>query len=236
MQKPLLINIAGIFTGRTDPDWKDRFTWYLESEGIDVAALNRDYWAGAFAPWTHWVVNPRAAREILSYAAEYLERFPGAPVHIVAHSNGTNVALLVAKGLRKLGYQVETMILIGAAIDSDVSDSGLHELLWSESLGKVIAYCSPDDGVIRPILQRIPGFWGALGSTGFTRGKDPERRVKPTGLRLDGYEPLENGEWGRDLIRIVTRWFPRYGHNQWLNPPEDLKTFRCLLDDLHLSS
>jgi len=227
---PLVINIAGIFTGRTDPNWKDRLGYTLERELPNVALLNRHYRAGAFAPKTHWYTNPRAAAELLSRVILYREMFPEGLIYIVSHSNGTNVAVLLAQRLAALGISVEVMAFLGSAVHSDVKKSGVHDLLTSGHLGRAVAYCSPDDPVILPLLQRIPGFWGSLGSKGWTRDG------VPTGLLVQGYDPLNNGNWGRDRHRLITRWFPRYGHSQWLKPPDDAATFACLIADLGLAA
>lgn len=226
----LIVNIAGIFTGRTRPDWKDRFAWYLDAQGYDVMTVHRDYWAGAFAPKTHWWTNPRVARGLAQHIAEFVRLSGERPVriHIVAHSNGTNVAVLVARLLRQLGIAVDTLIVIGSALHSDIEKNGVRDLIASGFLERAIAYCSPDDPVVRPLLQRIPGFWGALGSTGWTRDKET------TGLRVDGYAPIDNGEWGRARYRFITRWFPKFGHSQWLNPPGDAETFPCVVRDMGL--
>lgn len=234
--------IHGIRTGLTDPNWTQLCQNFLELRMAQVTVETESYPAGPFAPWNLWVTNPRYARayagRIAAFHAEHglrraeceLMGFRTVPlrVHLVAHSNGTNIAVEVVKRLAKAGTHVETLILVGSAIHSEVERSGLALLIGANKVRRVIAYCGGRDGVIRS-LQSIPGFYGSLGTRGF------ERDGRPTGLRVAGYQPLTEGDWGHERHRFVTRWFPDFTHSEWMDEEHREETFRSFARDMELA-
>lgn len=221
----LIILIHGIRTGRTSLSWPKHFTGYVG--GLpDVTTEAIYYSAGPFSIWNNLVKNPRLAHELASRIETRMLYDHGRQIHIVAHSNGADIAELTMQRLARLGIRTATAILTGAAIHSDVVKSGLDALITEGWLGRAIAYSSPDDGVTRPALEVIPGFYGALGSRGFRRGG------QPTGLRVEGYQPIAEGaDWGAERHRYVTRWFPEFGHGEYFDEGERLRCFECILSD-----
>ena len=237
--------IHGIHQGLTRADWTHRFGNHLELRLPRVAIETESYQATAIAPWNLWVTNPIYARahaaRVQAFAADYdrasaadsgvfvggrSERPRGVRTAIVAHSNGCDIAVKMARRLAALGISTESMILTGAAAESDVEKSGLADLVRTRWIGRVIAYCSEVDRVIG-WTGRMPGLYGGLGVQGW------QRDGGPYGLRVRGYDAIDNGEeWGRDRHRFVTRWFPDFSHGEWFSPGHREETFRCFAEDL----
>lgn len=225
MQSHLIVAIHGIRTRRTSPSWPKHFSGWVS--GLPQVRTEAIYYeAGPLPIWNNLVKNPRLARELVSRIETQRLYMHGQRIHLIAHSNGGVIALHTMRRLADLGIPVATCILTGAAVESDVDQSGLAELVRAGMLGRAIAYSSPDDGVIRPALEWIPGFYGSLGSRGF------HRDGKPTGLRIEGYQSIYDGaDWGGERFRFVTRWFPGFSHGQYFDETERRHTFETLLED-----
>lgn len=222
---PHILAINGIRTPAAQASWPKRLIPFLESR-YRCTGESYYYETGPVPPWNLWVTNPRIAAVLGNAIEERMEEIGPHPVHIVAHSNGSNIAVSLAKALAKRDIRTETMILIGAAIHSDVAKNGLADLIASGHLRRAVAYCSTDDMVVR-CLQDVPGFYGSLGSRGFERGPTS------TGLRVAAYQPL-GVEWGADRWRYVTRWFPGFGHSDYFGGLVREVTFACIARDLAL--
>lgn len=225
---PHVVAVNGIRTPTTADSWPKRLRPYLEGR-FRCTVEAHYYRTGPIPPWNLWVTNPKIARVLASSIEARMEEMGLHPLHLVAHSNGTNIALTLAAALAKRGIRVETMVLIGSAVHSDVERNGLVELVAGGHVRRAIAYCSPDDGVVAR-LQSIPGFYGSLGARGF------ERDGRATGLRVAAYQPLGD-EWGMDRHRYVTRWFPGFGHSEYFEVGDARKaTFACIASDLGLEA
>jgi pimeloyl-ACP methyl ester carboxylesterase len=223
---PHIILINGIRTPTDHDSWPKRLGPYLESR-YRCTTEAYYYRTGPIAPWNIWVVNPRIAKVLASSIESRMNEIGIHPLYIVAHSNGTNIAIALAKELARREIRVETLILIGSALHSDTETSGLDALIGAGQVRRTVAYCSPDDLVVRR-LQIVPGFYGSLGSRGF------ERAGKKIGLQVVAYQAL-GAEWGTDRWRYVTRWFNTFGHSQYFAAESREKTFRCIAQDLQLS-
>lgn len=223
---PHVVCINGIRTPTTEDSWPKRLGPYLEARYLCTAEAHY-YRTGPVPPWNLWVTNPRIARTLASSIESRMEEIGIHPLHLVAHSNGTNIAVSLAKALAVRGIRIETMVLIGSALHSDVERSGLGELIASGEVRRAVAYCSPEDVVVRR-LQSVPGFYGSLGARGF------ERDGSQTGLQVGAFQPLGN-EWGTDRHRYVTRWFPGFGHSEYFSEDVRGKTFACVAGDLRLA-
>jgi pimeloyl-ACP methyl ester carboxylesterase len=222
---PHVVAINGIRTSTTSSSWPKRLGPYLESRYYCTTEAHH-YYTGPVPAWNLWVTNPRIARVLASSIEDRMEEIGMHTLHLVAHSNGTNIAVALAAALAKRGIRVETMVLIGSALNSDVERNGLAALVASGHLRRAVAYCSPDDLVVRR-LQGIPGFYGSLGSRAF------EREGKAIGLRVEGYQPLGK-EWGTDKHRYVSRLFTGYGHSDYFREDYRAATFCCVAADLGL--
>lgn len=223
---PHIVAINGIRTPTDLDSWPKRLVPYLEARYLCTGEAHY-YRTGPVAPWNFWVTNPRIARVLASSIESRMEEIGIHPLHLVAHSNGTNIALSLAAALWARKIRVETMVLIGSALHSDVSVNGLGDLMAGGAVRRAVAYCSPDDMVVRR-LQAIPGFYGSLGARGF------ERDGKATGLLVDGYQPL-GLEWGTDKHRYVSRTFAGYGHSDYFADEHRAATFACVARDLRLA-
>lgn len=222
---PHIVAINGIRTPTNLDSWPKRLVPSLEARYLCTGEAHY-YRTGPIAPWNFWVTNPRIARVLASSIESRMEEIGIHPLHLVAHSNGTNIALALAAALWARKIRVETMILIGSALHSDVEKSGLARLIAEGGVRRAVAYCSADDMVVRR-LQDVPGFYGSLGSRGF------ERDGQPTGLIVQGYQPL-GLEWGTDKHRYVTRMFTGYGHSDYFIETYRPATFACVARDLAL--
>ncbi|HRQ87339.1 MAG TPA: hypothetical protein PLA50_00970 [Bacteroidia bacterium] len=224
---PHVVAINGIRTPTTADSWPKRLIPHLESRWHCTGEAHY-YRTGPIPPVNLWFVNPRIARVLASAIEARMEEIGIHPLHLVAHSNGTNIAVSLASALARRQIRVETMLLIGSALHSDVERNGLGELVAGGHVRRAIAYCSPDDLVVRR-LQNFPGFYGSLGARGF------ERDGQATGLRVERTQPLGD-EWGSDRIRYVTRLFPGMGHSGYFEPGQREETFACIASDLRLSA
>lgn len=222
---PHVILINGIRTPTTAASWPKRLGPYLEAR-FKCTTEAHYYRTGPIPPWNFWVTNPRIARTLGNAIEERMKEVGNHPLHIVAHSNGTNIAVSLARALADRDIKVGTMVLIASALHSDVERSGLGALISAGDVKRAVAYCSPDDLVVRR-LQGFPGFYGSLGSRGFERVNDA------IGLTATRYQPLGEA-WGTDKFRYVTRWFPGAGHSDLLEAEARAETFACIGSDLGL--
>ena len=224
MLAPHLVAIHGIRTRITSASWPKRFLPYAE-EQLGCTTEAHYYEAGPIPPWNLWVTNPKVARGLAASIEARMQRGLR-PVHIVAHSNGTNIAVALARRLEKIGIRVHTLIVIGSALHADVEKSGLRELMLSGQVRRAIAYSSPDDRVIRR-LEDIPGFYGSLGARGFERWGDSY------GLRVREYQPIAPVGFSIEgSQKFVTRWFPDFGHGEYFEPEHETATYTCIVRDL----
>jgi hypothetical protein len=218
----LLVLIHGILTRRTSASWPKHFTAHLQ--GVPRVATEALYYEAGPFPWSNTLLkNPRLARDVAGRVWLRRQAQRELRVHFVAHSNGADIAVRAMRRLASEGIRTETAVLTGAAIHSDVDRSGLRELILAGALGRAYSYSSPDDLAVRR-LETLPGGYGALGARGFRRAGEP------TGLRVEGRQPLGD-DWGTDRHRFVTRWFPGFGHGEYFDADERLETFACVLGD-----
>jgi len=141
------------------------------------------------------------------------------PISMVAHSNGTIIAARAARRLFKMGQPVDTLVLIGSALHSDVRRSRLMDLVESGAVRRVVVYASRRDIVVKH-LDWIPWFWGALGAKG---------------LQLDGEafgaQVQEDGPCDVRHQSFVTRWWD-LGHSEYFSRPMQARIFACVAGDL----
>lgn len=223
MPTDLITLIHGIRTKKTDPSWPKHFTGYvLPLPAVKTEAIY--YETGPFPVWNNTVRNPRLARELAS-RIEMRAKYGTFRHHVVAHSNGTNVAVLLMRRLAKAGIRTQTAVLTGSALHSDVEKNGLADLVARGYLDRAVAYISPDDFVVGH-LQKIPGFYGSLGARGFTRwGKE-------CGVRVEGYHAIASDE--ALPSHFVTRTFEGFSHGEYFDAAEREACFRCILGDLRI--
>lgn len=215
-----LLAIHGINTDLVEAAWPWQFAAFVDRCRIDAHVETEHYKAGPHPRWNQYIVNPRIAKALANRVLMRREILGPAPVHIVAHSNGGVVAVKVAQRLAKAGVRVETLVLIAAAIHSDIEWSGLKALSDSGMLGKAVACYSPVDPVIKH-LQTFPGAYGSLGARGFETGK--RERV---GFHVDGY-----GE-APPFADFVSRRFDGFRHSEYFTPAWRDATYTSALEDM----
>lgn len=224
-----VVAIHGILTGLTSPSWATDFAPWAESRHPLVRAQAHRYAAGPFPLWNHAWTNPRQAKAAAMRLREAMRHDPPlrTRIHLVAHSNGAKIAVSVAKLLAREGVRTETLVLVGAALHSDVRRNGLEKLVESGEVGRCVAFCSREDLVVAP-LQRVPGFYGSLGARGW------ERAGEPFGAILRGTETMAPAESEAEAA-FVTRWFEGAGHGGYWEGALRGEVFGCVLADMGLA-
>lgn len=194
----LIAAVHGILTRQTVASWPDKFAVWMDARDPSVRVVEKEYLAGPFPPWNVWAKN-----WLLAYAlAAELELWArdGREISIVAHSNGCDIAQKTARELARRGVEIEALVLIAGAAQSDVDKSGIADLFRRGFVERAIAYSSPRDRAVSNVL-----IWpyGHLGSRGWTLNGQPYGQ--PYG------EPITPHESAPESC-IVTRLFPQYGH------------------------
>lgn len=205
----LIVAIHGILTEQTDANWVDRLHAWI---GMTAAVITCRYKAGPFPIWNHFVRNRWLARarsneiEEFQIVARLREKRPYR-VSFIAHSNGCDIAIKTARDLADRGIVTEAIILTGSVTHPDVRRNGVLELIQDGFLHRAFAYCSGSD-----LPLRLPFAWpySDLGRRGWA----------------DVPAELED--------RIVTRWFPGYGHSGYFAPENRERTFEQFASDIGL--
>jgi pimeloyl-ACP methyl ester carboxylesterase len=149
----------------------------LEKAGFEgqVAAF---YWSIAPIPIAGAAVdqyarfNPRLRAGLLARSIEeYIDRFPGRPVHLIGLSAGTGVALWALEDL-KPGYRVDNVVLLSSSLSSNFDARKSFEHVT----GRVYVYYSSSD----PVLAI------AMRATGTIDGSFTEEPVGLVGFRGPG--------------------------------------------------
>lgn len=211
----MITAIHGINTGLTDKSWNLQLQAYAVNQGWPATVQTEHYKAGPWPWWNTHVKNPRLAKAVFNRLMMLEERHS---IHIVAHSNGGDIALKAVKLLAKAGRRVDSLVLIGAAVESDIGKSGLLDLVTDDLLGKVVSYCSHLDTVVNK-LELIKGNYGALGGKGF------RLNLGFVGMILTGHEEDPGTK------NFITRWFDEFGHSGYFAPPTIRLTFETIKKD-----
>lgn len=216
---PHILAIHGINTGLTNPAWPWRFAAFVAKAGIEAHVETEHYKAGPFPRWNQYIVNPPVAKALANRVLMRREILGRAPVHILAHSNGSVVALSVARRLAKAGVPVETLVLVAGAIHSDIAKSGLQALSDGRMLNRSVAFCSSSDAVVK-YLQSLPGAYGSLGARGF------EMEGRRVGFQIQGYAESP------PFADFVVRRFDGFAHSEYVTPAWEQATYATALRDM----
>lgn len=184
--------------------------------------------------------NRRQARIVAAKIIDYQDQHPGQPVHLVGHSAGAGIALLVAEALPP-DRHVTSIILIAAAVsptyDLRTALAKSERGIWNYSsigdlvfLGAATTVCGTVDGVHGPAAGAV-GFQIPRDATEQDRRtyseKLHERPFRPgmlahlnwgghfggTTLWFASHElalALQDGDVSRDVPSKVVRWPHRY--------------------------
>jgi pimeloyl-ACP methyl ester carboxylesterase len=222
-------SILGLAHGilSTDETWVDPFTSWLANRMPETICVHAKYFALPLPLFTNLIEDPIVVRDHVRDIL-MLKHRPGyddAPIYLVGHSNGGCIVLRDAFLLAKAGHPVAGMVLVDAAVDDDVANSGIEWLVETNRLGFAASYSSHGDDVLGQcpgeartpwqwlkdsIQGRLMWPWGHLGSEGFTKSDVPYQ--SPDG-------------------RIFTRWHSG-GHSACFSLHNRNKTFREIMADL----
>lgn len=195
---PLVVCVHGILTDTTRRSWCDEFDRWAWVQNRGVKVIKREYWSWfvpAFNVWARNRIQARAlAEEIYGFAKD-----GAGPISIIAHSNGCDIALKTAHRLSALGVKLRSLVLIGAACESDIVRSGIFALVSGGGLARAAAYASAND------LALCSKFIWPYGRLGFEGWK----------LRGDSFSDA----------RIITRWFTPFGHGEYFAAENREKIF-----------
>jgi predicted alpha/beta hydrolase family esterase len=207
--RPIVFAIHGILTGQTSASWPDRFDAWCENVGVNAKVLKREYRAWPLPIFNVVLKNRWLARACL---AELNTMAPSErPIHFVAHSNGTDIALKCVKRLAKRRIRTETLIVVGSVLQPDVFRNGVFDLVESRMLGSAVAYSSRNDGAI-----------GAASHLPWCAYKD---------LGIKGWR---GGGMVYQSSRIYTRRFDQFGHGCYFANGNREKTFELFCSDMGL--
>lgn len=218
----LIVAIHGILTGRADATWPERFERWAAARLDRTAVLTDQYDAGPFPVWNCFIRNPRASRALGKVVENWIDSAPEdnqrVRVHIVAHSNGCDIARRLAIRLTSRGYDVESLLLFSAAIPNTVEKMGLWPALKSEPetgrLGRLVIYSGDSDRVLAPSPDWSRPWTVALacarwpyGNAGRVGISDADRKISGMGSTVAG-----------DGIRAVNRVFRGWEHGDFFPP------------------
>lgn len=190
----------------------DPFTQYCSVADPDLIVISHEYLEGPLPLWNNWVENEKVAKEVF----DKIQATKGhLPIFLVAHSNGTVIALLVAKMLVAIGEFVSGMILIAGAIEPNIEQNGVLDMFQVQKLGFSIAYCSQFDEVVRGdprvdkpwYLKLKDMIWGALmwpyGSLGVTGWLFKNETMTASDIITRWYKCSHTGYFEGDLCNVI---------------------------------
>ena len=194
---PLVVTIHGILTSTTLRSWCDEFDKWSWVRNRAVKVVKREYWSWFIPAFNVWVRNHIQARALAEEIYGFAQGGAG-PISIIAHSNGADIALKCAHRLSALGVRLRSLVLIGAACESDIVKSGIFALVSGGGL-RAVAYSSEGDLALR---SKLVWPYGRLGFEGWK---------------------LQGGNFSDE--RIITRWFTPFGHGEYFSPDNREKIF-----------
>lgn len=225
--RPIIALCNGILTGQGSLSWVDNCATWLERSGVEATSLRKEYFAPPTPYRNLYRKNPRLARGL---AAEIEQLCEGQerPVHLIAHSNGTHIALKTAQLLAARDIPVATLIVLGSVLRPSIFTNGVLGLMQSEMLERAVCYWSGSDKVLF-----------LFGRGGWRLGySDLGRR----GFQLDGadvntiqafvpHNDLSRRDQGADCYN---REFPGYDHGDYFSAEHRENTFNLFRKDMNL--
>lgn len=165
----------------TNDGWVDDFTAFLQAKDPTCAVVPTQYWA-TITPWfTNWVQDPMTSRAHVKAILSVYQA--GDRIFLIGHSNGGVILLNDLNTLASANIVVAGLILIDAAIESDVRKSGIWDWIARDELGFAFSWSSHDDEVLgdnpKPddpwwdklwdgLWGKLRWPWGNLGNEGWT--------------------------------------------------------------------
>lgn len=226
----IVLAVHGILTGRSWPTWPERLEQALEADDDHRAVVLTDHYRAGPFPRINWFHgNPKRAKALTRVLVSWVKAMEdkGNPyrIHLIGHSNGSDLCRRVAIQLGNRGIRVESLLMVSAPSSRSLKRLGLETLYRSRRLNTIGAYAAGRDGVLSKDPSRmrtLPGrflIWmgaalrwpyGNLGKYGF-----------------DDHEPVErlNGYQHDRTERLFQRYFPAWGHGDFF-PGDDARKLR----------
>ncbi len=211
----LIVAIHGILTGRGDVTWPERFERWAAAKLDRTAVLTDQYDAGPFPVWNYCIRNPRAARALGKIVENWIdsavEDGQTVKVHIVAHSNGGDIARRLALRLTGRGYEVENLLLFSAAVPNSAAAMGLIPALDAGTLKNLVVYSADGDRVLAPSPDWSKPWTVALACARWPYGNAGRVGITDFDCRVSGLLKPITG-------RINNRLFPGWEHGDFFPP------------------
>lgn len=184
--------INGILTPTSDQHhWTNAAEAWIERNGCGYADSYR-YLCGAIG---RRLGHARRVADVHAMCAARAKA--GQAVHLVAHSNGAQVAADVVA--RHPGLAVEGLHLIAAACPADFDANGLNAAVASGRVRDVTCYCSRSDDALK-LAGASRHLFGWLGLGYGDLGRVGPQRV------------------ARDAWPFVLTYWEDFGHSEWFAP------------------
>jgi len=208
--------VSGAVLGCADPKEQYGRTWYLDgagnwgfgvgsvAEGLERAGyrgrVNAFVWTSSFNPALDQVniaLNKVAAQRLANNIDDYLNRYPGTDVNLIALSAGNGIAMWAIERIRP-PHKVNNFVMLGASISYNYNISRALRNLK----GKIYCYYSPSDEILTTAVR-------ALGTVD---------RTNEESAGLVGLHPPR----GVDRSRVVNiGWNSRYLRYGWTGAHTD---------------
>ena len=183
----------------------------LESAGYrgQVATV---MWTFSFNPAFDQVIRANAllgAKQLARKIEQYVDEYPGRPLHLVGLSAGTGVTVWALEDLKD-GYKVDNVVLMASSLS--------HNYDTSKALrhvrGKIYNYYSPNDAVLTVLMAPFGTIDGKLatdgaGAVGLNMRSRNERIVnigwRPEFSRYDNNGSHQDGTQPRFVQAFVSK-------------------------------
>lgn len=199
----LYIFVNGIWNLPSDSrGWNDRAVTWIQTR-TEHRAEKFEYFA---APLTRRVFQSRHAADLLDLLRSYTR--PGhREIHLVAHSNGADLAL---RALASYRHYLTSLHLFSPACEPDFILNGLNIRLASRLCGIIPIYIAGQDRAMKLAqLSRTLAGWLGLGYG--TLGLDGPRNLCPLYV---------------DLVPVYRE--ATYGHSDWFTPANFERTMQLI--------
>ena len=161
--------------------------------------------AGPLINQVDFIGNRLAGARLAQIVADYQDRYPGRPVHLVGHSGGGGVAVFSAEGLPE-GRQVDGLVLLSASISSGYD---LTKAIQKCRSGIVNFYNKSDAAVLgvgTTVVGNVDGMHGpSAGLIGFDRPRSGDSAEKKRAYRKVFQVQVEEGLDEVDAHGAATR-------------------------------
>lgn len=224
--RPVLIGLChGILKDETEPDWTDYGGKFFPEISSRFSVLMTDYFELPF-PRVAAIRNEARARAFtvrMANEAKHLQDTFGVPpiIYLGGHSNGGYLIDLVAEDLIALGWKLEGLLFMAAAVRAKRQTLRVMDWIERGALQKAQVVMAMQDRVIGFLkwdpMKIVAWPWGALGREGWHR-----KSVKARAGWFANGELLERG-------RVLTEVRLDAKHSDFLSAKNRAETFRAII-------